>query len=52
MASINDTRNEVDSLRKEVASLKKETTQQAKSIKSLYIALGVMGAVVLLVGLK
>lgn len=50
--SIDITRNEVEVLRKEVVSLNKEIQDQSKTIRSLFIALGVMGAVILLVGLK
>lgn len=50
--AIKDINLEVDSLRKDVLSLRQEVTDQSKTIKSLFIALGVMSAVILLVGLK
>ncbi len=39
-------------LQKEVNTLREEVANQSKTIKSLFVALGVMGVVVLLVGLK
>ncbi|HHY19254.1 MAG TPA: hypothetical protein GX522_05095 [Firmicutes bacterium] len=49
---MDETRKEVDSLQKEVNTLREEVANQSKTIKSLFVALGVMGVVVLLVGLK
>ncbi len=50
--AINDLHIEVDTLRKDVINLRQEVTDQSKTIKSLFIALGVMSAIILLIGLK
>ena len=51
-ADVTSTRDEVDALRKEVTELNQQLEDQSKTIRSLFIAIGVMGAVVLLVSLN
>ena len=51
-ADVTSTRDEVDALRKDVTELNLHLEDQSKTIRSLFIAIGVMGAVVLLVSLN
>ncbi|MDD2430324.1 MAG: S-layer homology domain-containing protein [Firmicutes bacterium] len=50
--AVTSTREEVELLRKDIVNLNQELEDQSRTIRSLFIALGVMGAVVLLVGLN